>query len=115
MEGLKDVAFALAPATRGEIEEMLEKTWAGRKLRGFRSLTPADREAVIEVLTRLCQLAADFAQVAEMAINPFRVVRVGAVAWDERVRVAAVEGGWRGSRGGVEGQSRGSREAVEGE
>ncbi len=60
VEGLKDVAFALAPATRGEIEEMLEKTWAGRKLRGFRSLPPADREAVIEVLTRLGQLAADF-------------------------------------------------------
>jgi acetyltransferase len=87
VEGLKDVAFALAPATRGEIEEMLEKTWAGRKLRGFRSLPPADREAVIEVLTRLGQLAADFPQLAEMEINPLRVLREGAVALDVRVRV----------------------------
>lgn len=87
VEGLKDVAFALAPATRGEIEEMLEKTWAGRKLRGFRNLPPADREAVVDVLIRLGQLAADFPQLAEIEINPLRVLGEGAVALDVRVRV----------------------------
>ena len=43
VEGLKDVAFGLAPLPRAEAEEMLEKTWAGRKLKGFRDLPPADR------------------------------------------------------------------------
>ena len=43
VEGLKDVAFGLAPLTPGELDRMLADTWAGRKLTGFRSLPPADR------------------------------------------------------------------------
>jgi len=35
VEGLKDVAFALAPLSRAEAEYLLEHTWAGRKLRGY--------------------------------------------------------------------------------
>ena len=87
VEGLKDVAFALAPATRSEIEEMLEKTWAGRKLHGFRNLPPADREAVMDTLSRLGQLAADFPRFAEIEINPLRVLKEGAVALDVRIKV----------------------------
>ncbi|NJN44898.1 MAG: acetate--CoA ligase family protein, partial [Anaerolineae bacterium] len=87
VEGLKDVAFALAPATRSEIEGMLEKTWAGRKLRGFRNLPPADREAVMDTLAHLGQLAADFPRFTEIEINPLRVLWEGAVALDVRVKV----------------------------
>ncbi len=86
VEGLKDVAFALAPCTRAEAEEMLESTWAGRKLRGYRNIPPADREAVMDVLLRLSQLAADFPQIAEIEINPLRVLpeKGGAFAIDAR-------------------------------
>jgi acetyltransferase len=35
VEGLKDVAFALAPLTRKEAESMVRKTWAGKKLKAF--------------------------------------------------------------------------------
>jgi acetyl coenzyme A synthetase (ADP forming)-like protein len=92
VEGLKDVAFALAPVTQEEAEHMLESTWAGRKLRGFRNVPPADRVAVIEVLIRLAQLAADFAELAEIEINPLRVMPEGqgAFAVDVRARVAGV-------------------------
>ena len=31
VEGLKDVAFALAPLNQAEAREMIRKTWAGRK------------------------------------------------------------------------------------
>ncbi len=48
VEGLKDVAFALAPLTLQDAEWMLENTWAGRRLRGFRNLPPADRQAVLQ-------------------------------------------------------------------
>lgn len=89
VEGLKDVAFALAPVTREEAEYMLERTWAGRRLRGYRHIPPADREAVIDALTRLAQLAADFPQLTEVEINPLRVLPAGqgAFAVDVRARL----------------------------
>ncbi len=89
VEGLKDVAFALAPLTRREAEEMLAKTWAGRKLNGFRSLPPADRQAVLDALVRLGQLALDNPRIQEMEINPLRVLTPGegAFAIDIRVKV----------------------------
>ncbi len=89
VEGLKDVAFALAPLTRPEAEHMLAETWAGRKLAGFRNLPPADRAAALDVLFRLAQLAHDFPALAEIEINPLRVLPAGqgALAVDVRVRL----------------------------
>lgn len=89
VEGLKDVTFALAPLTRGEAEEMLQRTWAGRKLAGFRHIPAADREAVVAAILRLGQLVADFPQLKEIEINPLRVLRrgEGAFALDARARV----------------------------
>ncbi len=90
VEGLKDVAFALAPLTRTDAERMLESTWAGKKLRGFRSLAPADREAVINVLIRLAQLSADVPEIAEIEINPLRVLPEGQGAFAVDVRAKRV-------------------------
>jgi acetyltransferase len=97
VEGLKDVAFALAPVTREEAEFMLQSTWAGRRLQGFRHMPPADRESAVEALVRLAQLAADFSpascesgpHLAEIEINPLRVLPEGhgAFAVDVRARV----------------------------
>ncbi len=89
VEGLKDVAFELAPLTRREVESMLAATWAGRKLRGFRNLPPADREAVIQALGRLAQLALDCPQIAEIEMNPLRVLPEGqgACAIDVRAKL----------------------------
>ena len=91
VEGMKDVAFALAPLPRAEAEAMLDDTWAGRKLRGFRNLPPADREAAIDALLRLGQMVADHPEIAEVEINPLRVRPrgEGVVAVDVRLRVAA--------------------------
>jgi len=77
VEGLKDIAFGLAPLTRLEAEYMLKSTWAGRKLEGFRNIPPADREAVLDVLIRLAQLAADHPALGEIEINPLRVLPKG--------------------------------------
>ncbi len=91
VEGQRDVAFGLAPLSRAEAEKMIEATFAGRKLRGFRGSPPADREAVLDRLLRLAQLAADFPQIAEMEINPLRVMTEGqgAVAIDVRIGVTS--------------------------
>ncbi|MCK4489016.1 MAG: acetate--CoA ligase family protein, partial [Anaerolineales bacterium] len=93
VEGLKDLAFGLAPLTEPEMDTMLNKTWAGRKLGGFRNLLPADITAVRDVLVRLAQLASDFPQLAEIEINPLRVFPEGkgAAAVDVRIRVDSTD------------------------
>ncbi len=87
VEGLGDVAFALAPLRAGEAERLLDRTWAGRKLRGYRNLPPADRAAVAEALRRLGQLAYDFPRIAEVEINPLLVWEQGVTAVDVRLRL----------------------------
>ena len=87
VEGQRDVVFGLAPLTRREVERMIDATFAGRRLRGFRGAPPTDREAVIDRVLRLAQLAIDFPQVVEIEINPLRVMADGAVAIDARMRV----------------------------
>jgi acetyltransferase len=87
VEGLKDTAFALAPLTTSDAEFLLESTWAGRKLRGYRSIAPVDRDAVIDALLRLSQFVSDFPQITEVEINPLRVLPLGmgVMALDVRV------------------------------
>jgi acetyl coenzyme A synthetase (ADP forming)-like protein len=89
VEGLKDVTFALAPLLPSEAEDLLQRTWAGRKLAGFRNIPAGDARAVKEVLHRLAQLAYDHPEIAEIEINPLRVQAPGegVVAVDVRVRL----------------------------
>ncbi|MEP7134813.1 MAG: acetate--CoA ligase family protein [Chloroflexota bacterium] len=86
VEGLKDVAFALAPLNQAEAEKMIRKTWAGRKLKGFRNIPPADEESVIDVLIKLSQLAQENESIEEIEINPLRVLRDEAIAVDVRIK-----------------------------
>jgi len=85
-EGLRDVAFALAPLTAPEADELLRQTWAGRRLEGFRNLLPADKSAVVSALVCLSWLAWDHPELQDIEINPLRVLSRGAVAVDVRVR-----------------------------
>lgn len=89
VEGLKDVAFALAPLLPSDAEWMLQHTWAGRKLSGFRNIPAADEAAVKGVLQRLAQLVFDLPEIAEIEINPLRVLAPGegTVAVDARVKM----------------------------
>jgi acetate---CoA ligase (ADP-forming) len=89
VEGLKDLSFGLAPLTELEIDTMLETTWAGRKLKGYRNIPPADIKTLRDVMIRLAQLAYDFPQFAEIEINPLRIFPAGkgAAAVDVRVRI----------------------------
>ena len=87
VEGLRDVAFALAPLTRAEALKMIRRTWAGKKLAGFRSISPADEEAVVDVLVNLSHLILENDPIVEIEINPLRVLSKGAVAVDVRIKV----------------------------
>ncbi|MCX6065434.1 MAG: acetate--CoA ligase family protein [Chloroflexi bacterium] len=86
-EGLKDVAFALAPLNQAQAEKMIQKTWAGQKLAGFRSIPPVDKSAVIQALIRLSWLAVEHPEISEIEINPLRALAQGAVAVDTRLKI----------------------------
>jgi len=87
-EGLGDVAFSLAPLHPSEADDLLRRTWAGRRLDGFRNLPPADRSAVRDALVGLSWLAHDHPELMEIEINPLRVLAQGAFALDVRVNPA---------------------------
>ncbi len=86
VEGLKDVAFALGPLTQAEAESLMRRTWAGKKLDGFRNIPAVDKSAVAEALVRLSILANEHPEIAEVEINPLRVLSQGAVAIDVRIK-----------------------------
>lgn len=89
VEGMKDVAFSLAPILDGEIDYLHESTWAGKKLKGFRNIPEADIEAVNDVIIRVGQLAFDFPQIKEIDINPLIVWQKGEGAFiaDARIKI----------------------------
>lgn len=87
-EALRDVAFALCPLDRLEAQDLVARTWAGRKLGGFRNLPAADKSAVIDMLIRISWLAHENPQVEEFEINPVAVLARGAIAVDVRLKLA---------------------------
>jgi acetyltransferase len=90
VEGLKDVAFCLGPLNQAEAESMMRRTWAGRKLKGFRNIPPVDEKAVRDVLIKLSHLAKEQGDIEEIEINPLRVLAQGAVAVDVRIKRIAL-------------------------
>lgn len=47
VEGLRNVEFSLAPLNEAEADVLIDGTWAGRRLAGFRNLPPADHAAAV--------------------------------------------------------------------
>jgi acetyltransferase len=80
-----DVSFRVAPLSRRDALEMIQQTYAGKLLSGFRGSETGDLQAVVDVILRLSQLALDFPQIAEMEINPLRVFPRGVLALDGRI------------------------------
>ncbi len=87
VEGLKDIQFSIAPPTAHDLDYLLENTWAGKKLGGFRSFAKADAGAVRDALVKLGSLMADFPEIQEIEINPLVVMEdgQGAFAVDARM------------------------------
>lgn len=83
-EARHDVAFALAPLDASEAEGLIERTLAGRLLKGNRGLPPADKAAALDALVRLSWLAHDHPEISQIEVNPLRVLSHGAIALDVR-------------------------------
>ena len=87
VEGLRDIAFSLAPLNKTEGLNLIKETWAGEKLFGYRNIPRADVDAVQEILIRLSLLVSNLPEISEIELNPLRVFTSGAIALDVRVRV----------------------------
>ena len=86
VELLKDISFKVAPLTDEDIEEMIDRTLAGKLLKGYRGSAKADIQAVKDVIARLSQLSLENPEVAEIEINPLIVYPEGqgAISLDSR-------------------------------
>ncbi|MEK6976499.1 MAG: acetate--CoA ligase family protein [Candidatus Thermoplasmatota archaeon] len=88
-EVLRDVATRLAPVSPQEAERMLASLRCAPLLRGVRGEPPRDTAALRDFIVALAQLACDDAGIAELEVNPLRVLAQGKglVAIDARLRV----------------------------
>ncbi|MBI2212910.1 MAG: GNAT family N-acetyltransferase [Acidobacteria bacterium] len=87
VELLKDVAFRIHPVTDVDVADMLDEVKTTRLLRGYRGSAPADASAVEDALLRVSALIETCPEIAELDVNPLKVLEKGAVAVDFRVRV----------------------------
>ncbi len=86
VEVLRDSATLVAPAPRHEVEQVLGGLRISRLLDGVRGGPPLDRAAAVDAVVGLSRLAADLGDlIAEMDVNPLRVLPQGAVALDALV------------------------------
>jgi acetyltransferase len=88
VEALRDVVFRLAPLGTRDAKEMVMGIRGAAILSGIRGEPPADREALVDAVRRVAQLAVDFPEIEEMDVNPLLAFERGAIAVDARFRIA---------------------------
>ena len=81
-----DVSMSIAPVSRAQAERMIDRTYASKRLAGWRGAAPGDRDAVVDALQRLAQLASDFPNISELEINPLYTLARGQGAYAIDVR-----------------------------
>jgi acetyltransferase len=84
----RDVSFGAVPPPLWQATAMIERTTAGKLLKGYRGAPPADENAVLAALTALGRLTHDLGdRVESIDINPFVALPAGegAVALDALV------------------------------
>jgi acetyltransferase len=91
VEVLHDMSLELPPLNALLARRLMARTRVWQLLQGYRGKSPANIEAVVEVLIRLGQLAADNPEIRELDINPLLADAAGIVALDARLRVAPAQ------------------------
>jgi acetyltransferase len=92
VEVVGDTSLELPPLNALLTRRLMARTRVWRLLQGYRGQPPARIEAVVDVLIRLGQLAADHPEIRELDINPLLADAAGIVALDARLRIAPAQG-----------------------
>jgi acetyl coenzyme A synthetase (ADP forming)-like protein len=88
-ELIADAAFAIAPLTDVDAEQLVLAGKAGRLVRGFRGAPAASQRALVDLVHRLSLLADELPEVAELDLNPVIALSDRCVAVDARIRLRA--------------------------
>jgi acetyl coenzyme A synthetase (ADP forming)-like protein len=89
VEILGDVCFRITPLTDLDAREMVHCIRGYRLLEGYRGHSPADINAIEEVLLRISRMVEDVPEIRELDLNPLFAMPPGqgCVAVDARIRV----------------------------
>lgn len=85
VEAYHDVTFRLAPIRELSATNMVNEIRGSKILQGFRGQPPRDTKAIAECIQRLSQLSIEFAEVADLDINPLVALDNGCRALDARI------------------------------
>ncbi len=90
VEILGDVRFRIAPLTDRDVDELLHGIRGFPLLQGYRGRTPADLDALRDVLLRMSRLAEEVPEIKEVDLNPVIALAPGKGCRivDARIRVA---------------------------
>lgn len=100
VELIGDVSFRIHPLTDVDAEQMISEVKSARLLEGYRGGEEGDIPALRETLLRVSALVDDLPEVAEMDLNPVKVLPPGQglSVVDMRIRVRPVPQRWLPSR-----------------
>ena len=86
-ELLKDVAVRLHPLTDVDAKELVGSIKMARLFQGFRGAPVSDTEALEDLLLRVSALVEDIPQIAELDLNPVKVMPQGDGYWVVDARI----------------------------
>jgi acetyltransferase len=87
VEIVADTATALIPLDDVLANDLIERTRISRLLAGYRDHPPANRQAIVDTILAVSQLAIDFPVVSGVDINPLIATAEGVVALDARIEL----------------------------
>jgi len=89
VELLRDVTFNVAPVTDKDVREMVRSVRGAKLLEGWRGAPATDRAALEDAILRLSQVVGEVPELAELDLNPLKVLPVGrgCVVVDARIAV----------------------------
>jgi acetate---CoA ligase (ADP-forming) len=106
VELLQDVSFRINPLSVADAHDMITEVRSAQILTGYRGGPAGDTEALEDLLLRVSAMIQDLPEIAEMDLNPVKVLPPGRgiCAIDARVRVRPVEGAFLPSRKDIPGR-----------
>jgi acetyltransferase len=85
VEVLRDVVFRVLPINRRAAREMLAEIRSAPLLNGVRGQPPVDREALVDLLLTISEVAEAYPEIREMDLNPVIVREKGLSVVDARM------------------------------
>jgi acetyltransferase len=91
VEIIADRVIGLPPLDDVLGQDMISRTRIWRMLQGYRDHPPADLGAIVDVLTRVSQIAVEHPEIAELDVNPLLADADGVLALDARMSLAPAD------------------------